>query len=251
MPEFPRCRLATPDLPIFEGDTSRFCKNRGNPVLGGPEVEEATIKVSKEYEGHQTGFSMLRSADTLIEHDTALYWLEHIFYDATTLNTLSLTVKQLPGRWLPADRVIPMLREFVLSHTTVSVDDLLAMIASSKESLTHIHLRQVSLTGNSTWRNVSSFIAKEYRELTSVNLAFLREIGTESLKVDFSDAKAHIPDEYCPGLNLIEKRKIPYNRLLSLSYNGPSAGIVLDILASHAKAERLRAHTLHASNHVE
>jgi hypothetical protein len=83
------------------------------------------------------------------------------------------------------------------------------------------------------------------------NLAFLREIGTESLKVDFSDAKAHIPDEYCPGLNLIEKRKTPYNRLLSLSYNGPSAGIVLDILASHAKAERLRAHTLHASNHVE
>jgi hypothetical protein len=237
-----------PDLPIFEGETGRF---RTNALLGGPKVEEATIKVSKEHEGHQTGFSMLRSADILIEHDTALYWLEHIFYDATTLNTLSLTVKQIPGQWLTADCVIPMLREFVLSHTTVSVDDLLAMIASSKESLTHIHLRRVSLTGDSTWRNVLSFIAKEYRELTSVNLAFLREIGTESLQVDFLDAKAHIPDEYCPGLNWIEKRKIRNNRLLSLSYNGPSAGTVLDILASHAKAERLRAHTMHVSNRVE
>jgi hypothetical protein len=243
--------LPHPDLPILKGDTSRFCKNGENGVIGGPKVEEVIIKVFKEYEGQETSFSMLHSADTLVEHDTAPYWLEQIFYKAKTLKTLSLTVKQPPGRWLTTDRVIPMLREFVLSHTTVSVDDLLAMIASSKESLTHIHLRQVSLTGNSTWRNVLSLIAKEYRKLTSFNLALLREIGIESLNVDFSDAKAHIPDEYCPGLKLIEKGKIPYNRVMSLSYNGLSGGLVLDILASHMKAETLRAYTLHPSNRVE
>jgi hypothetical protein len=147
--------------------------------------------------------------------------------------------------------VIPRLREFGLSHTTVSVDDLLAMITSSKESLTHIHLRQVLLTGNSTWRNVLSLIAKEYRKLTSVNLAFLSETGIESQNVDFSDAKAHIPDEYCPDLNLVGKGKIPYNRVVSLSYNGPSGGMILDILASYVKAVNLRTHTLHASTGVE
>jgi hypothetical protein len=90
--------LPHPDLPILKGDTSRFCKNGENGVLRGPKVEEAMINAFEKYEGQETSFSMLRSANTLVEHDTAPYWLEQIFYKAITLETLSLTVKQPPGQ---------------------------------------------------------------------------------------------------------------------------------------------------------
>lgn len=138
----------------------------GMIVLGPPKVEKATIGLFTDHEGQETTSSMLRSADVLLEHDVAQHWLEHIFYKATNLETLSLTVKQPPGQWLIASRVVLPLRSFTLSQapssqTPISVEDLLAILASSKESLTHITLRSITLTG-STWRNVISLLAALY-----------------------------------------------------------------------------------------
>lgn len=112
----------------------------GMIVLGPPKVEEATIELFDQCEGEDTSFSMLRSVDINVKHDSALYWLDHIFYKPKNLENLSMTVKQSLGQWLVPDRVVPGLREFTLSQvssqTPISVEDLLAMIAPSKESLT-------------------------------------------------------------------------------------------------------------------
>jgi hypothetical protein len=215
----------------------------GHVSLGCPRAEEATIELFEDYQGHETTFSMLRSADILIEHDAATYWLEQIFYNSLNLDALSLTVQQqLPGPWLAPDRVVSALHEFTLSQTqtAISMQDLLAMIAASKESLTHLHFRSINLTGGS-WREVLSLLANEYRNLTSFKLDRLREEGVSDGKepsfftLDFGSARDHVSEAYGQGLNMVERPRCPHKPVATLTYDGPNAGPVLNILASQGK----------------
>lgn len=210
--------------------------------LATPKLDEVTIELSKEHEAQETTFSSLRSADILLKADSAAYWLEQVFYNATNLETLSLSVKEPPDQWPNPDRVVPTLRKFTLrfrttSQTTISAEELLTMIASSKESLTHISLRSISLTGSS-WRDVLSFIAKEYHKLGSFDFDRLREAKPEedsTYTLDFGDARDHLSEEHHDGLNLIEKGRLPHKPVGSLTYDGPKARVVLEALASQGK----------------
>jgi hypothetical protein len=217
----------------------------GTISLACPRAEEATIELIEDYSGQETAFSMLRSADILIEYDAATYWLEQIFYGAPNLKTLSLTVQQQsPGPWLALDCVVPALREFTLSQvqTAISTQDLLAMLASSKESLTHLDLRSIKLT-RGAWRDVLSLLANEYRNLRSFKFDRLREekgmvFGKEEpcfCTLDFGDTRDHLPEAYRPGLNLIEKPRYPHKPMCTLTYDGPNAGPVLHVLALQGK----------------
>lgn len=205
-----------------------------------PRAVEATIGLFENYEGQETFFSMLLSADIQVEHDAATYWLEQIFYKATNLKTLSLTIQQSPGQWLSADRVIPKLQKFTLSQaqTAISADDLLAMISCSMDSLTHLRFRSITLTGDS-WRNVLSFVANEYRNLRSFELDRLRERKPgqkTSFTLDFGDARDKIPKAYLLDLNFVENARFSHKPVASLKYDGPHAGPILELLASQGKA---------------
>jgi hypothetical protein len=217
----------------------------GTIALACPRAEEAAIELIGDYNGQETTFSMLRSADILIEHDAATYWLEQVFYRSPNLETLSLTVQQKsPGPWLAPDRVVPALREFTLSQTqtAISTQDLLAMLAPSKESLTHLDLRSIKLT-EGPWRNVLTLLANEYRNLTSFKFDRLFEergmvSGKEELSfclLDFGDTRDHLPEAYRPGLNLISRPKYPHRPVCTLAYDGPNAGPVLSVLALQGK----------------
>lgn len=220
----------------------------GTISLACPRAEEATIKLIKDFKDQETTFSMLRWADILVEHDAATYWLDQVFYRSPNLETLSLTVQQQsPGPWLALDRVVPTLREFTLSQiqTSISMQDLLAMLASSKESLTHLDL-SIKLTGGS-WRDFLTLLADEYRNLTSFSLNHLREEGVipgkeepSSYMLDFGDARDHIPEAYRQGLSLIEKSRCPHKPVGSLTYDGPHAAPVLRVLASKGKPGEFR-----------
>lgn len=217
-----------------------------------PKKEEATIELLQEFDSKETSFSMLHTAKVLVKRNSASYWLEHAFYKATNLKTLSLTVRESPGRWLKSEFVVSTLVTFALhfrttSSTTISEEDLLAMIVSSKGSLKHIYLRSISLTGNS-WRNVLSFMAREFRNLRSFDLGFLREDQPRHqprCTLDFSDAKALIPERDLPYLNLIERNRLPHKPVASLKYDGPNAGAVLTIIASQGKPGTFRPRLPH------
>jgi hypothetical protein len=198
---------------------------------------EATIGLSVKFEGQAARFAMLHSADTLSKHDAASYWLERIFYTATSLKTLSLTVYQNPGQRLTADRVVPMLTEFFLWDTIISSEDLLAMIASSKDSLISICLRQVVLVGGLIWSGISSLIAKCYRKLDTFRSEAIRELEKGSPAVDFLDVKTRDPEDRI-GLKSVEKGQGLSERITSLIHDGKNAGTVLDILSSCVKAEK-------------
>jgi hypothetical protein len=221
----------------------------GTVSLACPRAEQATIELSENYMGQKTAFAMLRSANILVEFDAAAYWLEQIFYRSPNLQTLSLTVQQQPpGPWLVPDRVVPALREVTLSQTqtAILVQDLLAMLASSKESLTHLDLRSIKLTGSS-WRKVLLLLANEYRNLKSFKFDRLMEEEVEEEVVvsgqgessfcvlDFGDAKDHVPEAYCHGLNLIAKTRCPHKPVATVIYDGPNARLILHVLASKGK----------------
>lgn len=212
--------------------------------LACPRAEEATIELSENYDGKETTFSMLRSTDILVEHDSAAYWLEQIFYESPNLETLSLNFRKSLCPQLAPDRVVPKLRKFSMSHiqTTISAQDILAMLASSKESLTHLDLCSINLTGGS-WRTVLSLLAAEYRSLTSFKLGFLREekgvVSGEKkpcfCTLDFGDARDRVPEAYLQSLNLIEKPRRPHRPVGTVTYDGSNAGPVLHILAEQGK----------------
>jgi len=116
------------------------------------------------------------------------------------------------------------------------------MLAFSKESLTHVDLCSINLTGGS-WRNVLSVLAAEYRSLTSLKFDRLREekgmVSSEKkvspCTLDFGDARDHVTEAYIQGLNLIEKPRCPHRPVGTVTYDGPNAGPVLEILAEQGK----------------
>lgn len=216
----------------------RFKESGGS--LGSPSVSEAVIELSSEHQGQEIGFSMLRSAELSLAGETATYWMERIFHEATTLKTLTLSLNKTSSPLLTSAWAIPKLTEIYILHARVSGQDIKAMLASSKESLTHIRLRQVTLSDEMTWREVLSFIAKEYQALTCFDLSTLRKKTGTSPPIDFRDVKtSDVPEECRLGLELIEKGPPHNKRVTRLSYNGPNAGKVLEIIASHGKPTML------------
>ena len=201
--------------------------------LASPLIREAALELNKSYRGGETRSSRLRSADLQLGQEAQVYWLQQIFYKATELKTLKLSLRNSQDQQLEAGMIVPELAEFSLHNSRISASDLLAMIASSKESLTHITFQQVVLNQGSTWREILTLIANEYRALTSFTLAIIRETNDGGPAVDFREVKDEdIPEECRAGLSLTPKGPAGNKRVTRLSYSGADAGKVLKIIAA-------------------
>lgn len=201
--------------------------------VASPVIREAVIELDKSYQGCETRFSRLGSAVLQLGQEARLYWLQQIFYKASELETLKLSLRTSQNQQLEAGMVVPRLTEFFLGNSRISANDLLAMIASSKESLTHVGFQQVVLNHGSTWREVLMYIAKEYRALTSFALSILRETDDGGLAVDFREVRdEQIPEKCRPGLKLTPKGPDGNKRVTRLAYTGSDAGKVLEIIAA-------------------
>jgi hypothetical protein len=202
--------------------------------IGGPVVRRAEVKVSTAYQGEEKRFSMLHDADLQLGCEATSYWVEQIFYKATGLKELKLLIKDPKDLNLDAKMVVPAMTSFSLSGTSVSVNDLRAMLASSKKSLKHMNLSGNVLKQGSTWREILSFIAQEYQALESFRLGVLREVGSGGPAVDFRKAKTDPAlDQYAGGLQLREVGRAGNKRVTRLAYNGVDAGKVLEIVSAH------------------
>jgi len=201
--------------------------------IGSPFIREAVIELDTTYEGGETRFSRLRSACLQLGQEAQSYWLQQIFYKASELKTLKLSITNSQDQQLQAGLVIPKLTEFSLSGSRISAGDLLAMIGSSRESLAHITLQQVVLNHGSTWREVLAFIAKEYRALVSFTIAIIRETDGGGPAVDFREVRDEdIPEQCKAGLTMTPKGPEGNKRVTRLAYSGSDAGKVLEIIAA-------------------
>lgn len=172
-------------------------------------------------------------ADVVLDPGAAPYWLEQLFYKAAKLETLRLFVSGSlsSSPCLDAGRVVPRLAELELSGTALSAEDLLAVLAASKESLRKIRFSDVRLMGDSAWREVFPEIARGYQNLVSFSLGRNFEDGVGSMAIKFPGIKTCMPEEYRPGLKLLEKGHVWNRRMFSMDYEGPHAGEILENLA--------------------
>lgn len=201
--------------------------------VGSPVVREVVIELDKTYEGGETRFSRLRSADLQLGQEAQSYWLQQIFYKASELKALKLSLRNSQDQQIEAGMVVPKLTEFSLSGSRISASDLLAMIASSKESLAHISFQQVVLHHGSTWREVLTCIAKEYHALVSFTIAIIRETDGGGPAVDFREVRYEdVPEQCKAGLELTAKGPDGNKRVTRLAYNGTDAGRVLQVIAA-------------------
>jgi hypothetical protein len=219
--------------------------------LASPSVTEATMVLSTEYEGPETDFSSLDSVDLRLDQkDETDYWLEQIFYKAPALRTLKLSFSSSDIPSLTASMVVPRLANLELSRLSTSAEQILAMLARSRETLTQLSLRSISLDQGSTWNELLALIAKEFTSLTSFNMSFLSQPGLG--KIDFHKAPDHIPQEVKVGLRFREKAA--EKRVTSIAYDGPNAAEVLGVLSrlgylqNWAQIEERRARAIAAES---
>lgn len=211
----------------------RFMQSDTTTSLASPMVTEAILGLSIERQGQGVGFSLLRSAALWLgSSDAAIYWLEQLFYHAPALQSLKLSITDPQRTPLDLARVTCRLTDFELSHTAISAEALIAMLASSTATLTCLRLRQVTLEEGSTWRELLSFIASRYPALSFFSLRILREFGA-SMAIDFRALleKDSVPKKYRLGLDLVPMGPEENRRVTKLSYSGPDASGLLDIIS--------------------
>jgi hypothetical protein len=203
-------------------------------AIGGPVVRKTEIEISTAYQGQETRFSMLHSADLQLGREATSYWAEQVFYKAIGLKELELSIKSPQDLNLDANMVVPAMTTFSLGATSISMEDLRAMLAVSKKTLKHIDLSGNVLKYESTWCDFLSFIAKEYQALESFKLSVLREVDSGGPAVDFRKAKNDPAlQQYEVGLHLREMGPVGNKRVTRLSYTGVDAGKVLEIISAH------------------
>jgi hypothetical protein len=223
--------LDTPFMMDSRVHHGRMIANTQVTSLGSPSATEATMVLKSEYEGQKTDFSSLDSVELRLEQqDTTDYWLEQIFYKAPALRALRLLISPPCTSSLTARMVVPALAEFELSRLSTSAEQIVAMLACSRGTLTKLSLRSITLAEGSTWNELLSLIAKEFASLTSFNVRFLSQTGGLG-RVDFRKVPEHVPEESRAGLEFREKA--PEKRVTGMAYDGPNAAEILSVLGSH------------------
>lgn len=205
-----------------------------------PVVVEVTMTLSTDYEGQETDFSLLHTADLSLTHQDAMsYWFEQVFYKALALKTF----ERRDSRHAPpcttsltAGMVVPKLTKFGLARLpSTSADQITAMLASSRESLTRLSLVGVTLDEESSWEELLASIAKDFRALISFRLSALTgDIGGDGpcSRIDFHKAVGHIPREFEAGV-FLSRRPPAEERVTAVTYKGPNAAELLRILSGY------------------
>jgi len=222
------------DLGTLFDENEQRCEE-GRFSISSPSVWEISFELAGIHDNQELSCSRLRTAHAVLEPDSAPYWLEQLFYNTIRLETSSLCVRgPWPSdSWLDARRVVAKLVELELScssHVGISAHNLLATLSASKQSLKRIRFNDVRLVGNSSWREVFPEIASGCQSLVSFSIGRLHEDGKGELPIKFPGIKTCIPQEYRPGLRLLEKGHVYNRRMFRVDYEGPHAGKVLENL---------------------
>lgn len=216
---------------FYEENVHRFHENGW--LIDSPHVSELEMELAVDSNNEEPQSSNLRTVDVRLHADAASYWLERFFYNSTRLSTVSSRIRDssTSSSWLDPERVVPKLTRFELLASVLTAEDLLAMLAASKESLAELRLRGLTFVGQSTWRNVLPIISTNFQNSVCLNIARLYEDGIGYVAIDFPGLKTCVPEGYPPGLELLEKRHVYNRRMASIEYKGLDAGKILEHLA--------------------
>ncbi|PQE29889.1 Ribosomal S8 protein [Rutstroemia sp. NJR-2017a WRK4] len=205
-------------------------------------------ELSPEYQGQGMGLSNLHSARLILRESLRLrldsYWANQILYHAPALKELKLSF------WLPSGMIIYMGAPWIIEHPPLlklekleisdvhlSIQNVMAILGESQQSLKSISLTTITLVRDSTWRELLTRIASEFPHLTWFRIALIREGYRDHFQVVFPGLKndSVLGEPYKNGLILVEKGPVDNRRISGVEYGGPHAKHVLKILAEHAR----------------
>ncbi|KAL5350494.1 hypothetical protein ACLOAV_004063 [Pseudogymnoascus australis] len=208
-----------------------------------------TAELSAEHQGQGIGFSILRKADLRLNQNLNSYWADQILLHAPALKELSLSFWQPLNISYRLPIIVdgipwPALEKLELSTARLSAPSIMTMLSNSKQSLTGISFRLMTLGNDSAWAELLSRIGNEFPHLTWFELANLSEGPIDRFSnITFLalDNDSVVPERYKTGLKLLRKNPIGApKRIPRVEYEGPDADHVLRIVAECTVAVSIR-----------
>jgi hypothetical protein len=213
-----------------------------------PTTTIIVAELSPEDQGQGMGLSILHSAKLMVRNYARYrldsYWANQILYHAPALKELKLSFWQPRGmEFWEATLIIDhpsllKLERLEISGVCLSIQNVMAILGESQQSLKGISLTGIELVGDSTWLELLTRIASEFPHLTWFRIAFIRQWpGNDQFQVVFPGLKndSVLGEPYRNGLILVEKGPVDNRRMSGVEYGGPHAHHVLKILAEHAR----------------
>lgn len=204
-----------------------------------------TAELSAEHQGQGRGFSILRKADVLLNQNLNSYWADQILLHAPALKELSLSFWQPLNISYRLPIIVdgipwPALEKLELSTARLSAPSIMTILSNSKQSLTGISFRFMTLGNDLAWAELLSRIGNEFPHLTSFKLTNLSEGSiAQHSTISFLDLdKDPVAIEpYKTGLKLVRRNPVGHpKRIPSVMYEGPNADHLLRIVAGCAVA---------------
>ncbi|PQE09825.1 Ribosomal S8 protein [Rutstroemia sp. NJR-2017a BBW] len=202
-------------------------------------------ELSPEHQGQGMGLSILHSAKVILRYRLDSYWANQILYHAPALKELNLSF------WRPSRGIIYLGAPLIIDHPSLlklerleigdvqlSIQNVMAILGQSQQSLKSISLTMITLVMDSTWLELLTRIASEFPHLTWFRIASIRQgPGNDQFQVVFPGLKndSVLGEPYRNGLILIERGPVDNRRMPGVEYGGPHAHHVLKILAEHAR----------------
>jgi hypothetical protein len=133
---------------------------------------------------------------------------------------------------------LPALEKLELSSATLSVPSIMTILSKSKQSLTGISFRLITLANNSTFAELLNHIHNNFPHLTWFALDLLSEGSFPRIHITFPglDKDSVVGEPYKTGLKLRKRGPAGAKRIFGVLYGGPDTNHVLRIVAEHAVA---------------
>lgn len=206
---------------------------QGSNVVG-PDVTEVVIDLLGAHQGQGLGFSLLRSARLRV----APYWLEKVLYHTPILERLEIYKLDFGDASISGGSSHPKLKRLYIEGSMVHMPTIIAVLASSRLSLTDLSFRWAEVSQGSTWQELLSVI--DLPNLTSFTLEGLRQPkGGNDRNRDvisfFGFDQNTLAEEYRGVLQLHERGPPHDKRVTRVTFEGSGAAYVLRELALYAK----------------
>ena len=208
-----------------------------------------TAELSTEHQGQGKRFSILRKAKLRLRRNliSDSYWADQILLHAPVLKELKLSfskphnVGNTPSLIVHSTALpVPALEKLELYKGRLSVQSIMAILSNSKQSLTGISIRIITLSTNSIWAELLSRLHKEFPNLTWFKLEFLFEGPFSEIQLRFPgiDKDSAVGELYTNGLKVVKRGPVGARRIPGVEYRGRDASHVLRIVSEYAVAVR-------------
>ena len=202
-----------------------------------PNIAVANIKLSRQHQGQDIAFKMLQYAELSLTSKSTSYWIHQVFLRSPSLVDLKLKFwdpmpnEQFQSMFLT--NTTSQLKRFCLESATISAQLILTILGNSRESLTDLSLRRITLRHGLTWAELFEKIGRDFQYLESFKINALRRKAGDALTIRFDIInKNTLAEEYRAGLDFYIRYAKFAPRVSGWHYKGSNMSSFLKVIVS-------------------